>query len=262
MGVVPDQLDPALSTDGDDAWVLEYHGVAIDAFGEVGVDGDGTDWAYGETVAQRHDDVRRPRVRWRSDEWTLSSDLASATPGTHTFSTPPDSDTATPAPGAPLRISDVAVGDLVISEFLADPAACPDAEAEFVELHWKGAEPLDLFGLTAKIGVISSTVTESFVVQPGDRVVVARDAAGFQACYGLAADVQLDIALKATGDVTRILDNTGAILDTVDWSAWTITPGVSWRRSDGDATWCLASGAIGSTVDQGTPGSANGTCPP
>lgn len=69
---------------GDDVYELVYAiGTAIeviDVYGEVGVDGTGTDWDYDGVSAQRLDTVVAGRTVWRSSEWDMEP-WESASPG-------------------------------------------------------------------------------------------------------------------------------------------------------------------------------------
>ncbi len=66
---------------GNDAWVLAYAGETVDTFGEVGVDGLGSDWDYTDAIAVRQTTATAPQATWVASEWTISAGTSAASPG-------------------------------------------------------------------------------------------------------------------------------------------------------------------------------------
>ncbi len=98
-----------------------------------------------------------------------------------------------------------AVGDLVISEFLADPAAVPDAVGEWVELQNTTADTLDISGYQLlDRGRNLAVLPEGTLVPPGAAFVVGRsDDPSVNG--GVVVDVAIPEGFTLQNDV-RVLD--------------------------------------------------------
>ncbi|MBA3394415.1 MAG: lamin tail domain-containing protein [Deltaproteobacteria bacterium] len=166
-----------------------------------------------------------------------------------------------------------AAGQLVITEFLANPAGTTDTVREWVEIKNTGATPFDLNGLT--IGRASGTGTP---FNSGACVSVAGGAFGL---WARSADPAMNGMLPAP-DATyaiALVDSNGDIeirdgATVLDATAWTtgIASGLT-RQLDPDSTtagmndnasaapWCPGTTAYGDNTNKGTPKAANVQCP-
>ncbi len=73
FGFAPDFTDNfAPSINGDDAIELFCHGMVIDVFGDINVDGTGTPWDYLDGWAYRKDDTGPDGPFFRLEDWTFS----------------------------------------------------------------------------------------------------------------------------------------------------------------------------------------------
>ncbi len=172
-----------------------------------------------------------------------------------------------------------AVGDLVISEFMAAPAAVPDADGEYIEVRSNAS--VDLNGLV--LGFDGSTsVVNSLTCLP----VIA----GTYSVFGSNADSQVNgglpplagtfsFSLRNYGTHTISISTDAGLLDVLTYSADAGHPvaGASTqlsaqytRPADNDVASHLCStsaasrygpGAVSGTGDRGTPGLPNELCP-
>ena len=167
-------------------------------------------------------------------------------------------------------------GDLVISEFMANPAndgSCSDSDGEYIEVYYSpGPNPsmssLDLWGLSIGDGTVSHRVTDTVVLYPGEYAWFSR---GSQSCYGNPHSY-LSMSLNNSGD-TIVVDYTDAdgsyiLFDQLTYGADQGEAGTAVELSNNslDATsnddlanWCGATQQIPNTTDYGTPGTA-GNC--
>jgi len=166
-------------------------------------------------------------------------------------------------------------GDLVISEFLADPNVVADAAGEWIEIYNAGTVNMDLLGFELHDdGTDSHFIGASVVVAPGGRVVLARNAVvgsngGVVANYeysGTTLDNGIDEIVLSFGavEVDRVNYNLALYTDGQAGHAASLDPDIGAPdATDNDvaANWC------GSTLplttpgsDFGTPGAPNDTC--
>jgi hypothetical protein len=167
-------------------------------------------------------------------------------------------------------------GDLVISEFLADPDAVSDVAGEWLELHNTRSHDLDLLGFElSDLSSDSHLISTPVVVPAGGRVVLARNA-DVASNGGLVADYEYSgFDLDETGDEI-ILSFSGTEIDAVEFddiawtgglvgSAWALDPDLGppdALANDAPSAWCRSAtpqAALGS--DFGTPGQVNDACP-
>jgi len=123
---------------------------------------------------------------------------------------------ATPTPGAANVRSEV-----VINELHYDPDVKTQL-TEFVELHNPGAAAVDLSGAYFSSG-IDYTFEDGASLGPGAYLVLAQNAAQFQAKFGRAPFAQYVGALSNDGESVTLRNRTGGQLDTVDYK-----PGFPW----------------------------------
>jgi hypothetical protein len=161
--------------------------------------------------------------------------------------------TAPPATAAPT--------DVVINEMMYHALSDLDGD-DYLELANIGTTPVDLSGWT--FSGITLTLPAGTTIAPGGFLVVAKDAAQFQATYGFAPAAVYGGNLANSGETVALRDATAATIDSVsflDIDPWPV-------RADGtgpsleliDATlnnndalnWAAATNASGRT-----PGAAN-----
>ena len=191
--------------------------------------------------------------------WERSSDDDSTWCYADTAS--PSGDQGTPGTDngvCPTGAADLVLGDVLITELMADPDNCADADAEYVELRVVNG-PVDLTGTTLTIDA-STTVLSGLDGVSDTRFVIARNATAFATCYGFSPDAEFNGQL-VNGGSTVTLGFGGTTIDTVNQAALGgSTTGIALERADDDAArWCDAADDAGSG-DLGTPGTANGTC--
>jgi hypothetical protein len=168
---------------------------------------------------------------------------ASPNPGEVDLSLPP---TLTPTPqigGTPVPTGTL---HLLVSEVFYDPAASLEPAGEWIELYNAGNAPLSLTGI--KLGDEESQgqgegmlrFPDGTLIQPGQVVLVANQAAVFFAAYGFNPDYEMvnseiDIPdmlkygawasgvvnLNNSGDEIVLMDSTDQWVDAVSWGAST-----------------------------------------
>jgi len=163
-------------------------------------------------------------------------------------------------------------GDVLISEVMPKAAAGSGADTgEWFEIHNPSAMPLDLAGCTlADADPPGVPITSSLVVPAGGYVVLAVSGDPV-ANYGLVAPyVYSGFSLSNEGEPLSLTCG-GVLIDVVTWTANMVHEGVAIQVSkqkldasanDDLANWCEATVPYGTAGKKGTPGSANGTCPP
>ncbi len=181
-------------------------------------------------------------------------------------SAPVDGATIGDDPEAPAPAAPGAPGDLVITEFMADPSATTDASGEWIELFNPGnAESFDLGG--CELGDddgVEDVIEGNLAVAPGVFVTIARSADP-----GFAPDgVCPGLSLRNTGGDQVVLRCNGVVIDRAAYA--TSQPGRSLsldpslaRADDNDdpSSWCVVEPVYGGG-DRGTPASANPSCAP
>jgi hypothetical protein len=128
----------------------------------------------------------------------------------------------TPTPAAPNAVERVT--DLVINELLFNPPADRQRQ-EFVELHNRGAEAIDISGFRFTRG-INFTFPSGAIVPGGGYVVVALDPSGLVAHALPEVFGPYTGTLSDSGELVRIVDALGNLVDEVDyldggaWPSW------------------------------------------
>jgi hypothetical protein len=175
--------------------------------------------------------------------------------------------------GAIRRIVAPAVGELVISEVLANPAnvaGATDATREWFEVASTSAAAFDLNELTVgRIGAAGQPVASArcLSVPAGGFAVFARSAD--PRLDGMLPQVSAAFSFGLVDTDGDIQISQGAtVLDAVRWA--TATPGVASQLdprhvtpadNDDPSHFCAAAPAYGDQTNRGTPGAANPPCP-
>jgi len=158
-------------------------------------------------------------------------------------------------------------GDVVITEFMANPKAVSDTSGEWLELYNAGTTTVDLSGWTLKdAGSNSHTISKSVTVAPGKYVVLGvNDSTSTNG--GVPVDYKLSsFSLTNSGDQILLYDPSSKLVDKVEYtSSWGVPDGasLSLKSTSADnnisANWCQETSAwSGSAGDKGTPGAPSG----
>ena len=167
-------------------------------------------------------------------------------------------------------------GDLVISEFLANPDGVADVAGEWIELYNASGLELDLEGFElSDDGADLHVISDSIVMPPGARVVLARNI-DFVTNGGVLAAYEYSNFALGNADDSIVLSFGGEEIDRVDYDMTLYSGGLAGHAlgfdepslgipdpaSNDDANnWCLAGNPIaGPFTDFGTPGGANDGC--
>jgi len=163
--------------------------------------------------------------------------------------------------GCSYAISDLVAGDLVISEFMANPTAVADSAGEWFEVYNASGCEADLDGLLVyDDGSNSFTISGSLTVADGEHLVLGLNADS-TTNGGVSVDYEYSGFTIANTSDEIILDNGTEIIDEVWYDAtWSIAAGYTksldpsaydFISNDDSANWC---------DDVGTPGSLNNAC--
>jgi hypothetical protein len=72
-GFEPDVVDDVANGNGFDAYALYYNDLRVDLYGEINVNGDGTDWNYEDDRVGRNNLVLEPNTTFTLSEWTITT---------------------------------------------------------------------------------------------------------------------------------------------------------------------------------------------
>ena len=186
------------------------------------------------------------------------------TPTPSDGSPPPDTPTPTPTdtPSTP-------AGTLLISEFLADPAAVDDNAGEWLEIANPGSSPVNLRNWTIRDeGSDQHVIGADLWIDPGGYVVLGRNSDPTQNGGVTLSYLYTGISLANGEDELLLIAPDQSLMDQVRWGAaagLSVSRGASLYRSSPaqDAVWITASVPWrGSAGDFGNPGSAADGAPP
>lgn len=105
--------------------------------------------------------------------------------------------------------------DLVISEIMYNPPEGGTDIYEYVEIYNNGATAVNL--LDYSLFGVEYVFTSEIILSPGEYLLFASDSIAFEAAFGLSALQWTDGALSNGGELLRLLDATGAVVDSVDF---------------------------------------------
>jgi hypothetical protein len=170
----------------------------------------------------------------------------------------------------------LAAGSLVINEFMADPAApVNDDNGEWIELYVNTTEEINLNGLVIRDEDVNSfTIDSDLIVQPGDYVLLGRNADTLSN-GGVAIDYEYTDFTLGNGSDEIIIESGSVEVDRVvydfgtDWSALDVSGASanldsSFRNAltnDSATAWCNPTNSYDGGNNFGTPGAANESCP-
>ncbi|MFC2162715.1 lamin tail domain-containing protein [Candidatus Altiarchaeota archaeon] len=139
--------------------------------------------------------------------------------------------------------------NLIFTEVCYDTPGNDNVE-EWLEIHNMGQDSIDLEGLVVADGKASYTLP-SYILQPEDTVVIARDFDGFTATYGASAGIfDLSLTLNNNGDKLTI-SQAEQVIDEMAWEDYLPGWGLKARtgeclQRDPDGEWTVS--------DEPTPG--------
>lgn len=175
-------------------------------------------------------------------------------------------DLGAPDLGGPTTI---AVGALIVTELIANPAAVSDTNGEWFEIYNTTSRSIDLFGLVFRDDDTNSfTVDASVRVPAGGYAVLARNGSA-----GVNGGVSVDYVypgsnffIDNTGGDEIVIESAGVVIDRVAYgtptegAAWSLDPrNFSATSNDLASSWCDAISSYG-LGDRGTPGRPNDYC--
>ncbi|MBI2058817.1 MAG: lamin tail domain-containing protein [Nitrospirae bacterium] len=159
-------------------------------------------------------------------------------------------------------------GDLVITEFMADPNAVADSNGEWFEVYAARAVHLNGLELGTEPGTPKTTLagTDCLSIAAGSYLVIARSSD--PAVNGGLPVVHHLFGFSIVNSNGRlVLGWAGAVIDQVSYVSSSTGKASSLKptmldavSNDTAANWCSASASFGKG-DLGTPGSPNGACP-
>ncbi|MBN2497191.1 MAG: lamin tail domain-containing protein, partial [Deltaproteobacteria bacterium] len=161
-------------------------------------------------------------------------------------------------------------GDVIISEYLANPAYVNDEAGEWLEIHNCSTDLVNLRGLVFSDASDNTfTVQDDIMLAPGDEAVLAVDAdpgtnGGVAADYDYPDTFSLDEA-----DEVISIERVGQLVDEICWavsregaSAQLAPAYLDADSNDFAEHWCQSTAAWGAGTDLGSPGGDNAACPP
>lgn len=173
-----------------------------------------------------------------------------------------------------------AAGDLLITEFLPDPAAVDDASGEWIEIHNPGTAARTTLGMTLSkdAGATASPLVDPAgrpIFIPANGYIVGVRKIDPATNGGVVASFVLPFALTNTpSEKLQIKAADGTVLDALDLSAAGFpraTAGRSFQldrgiedasANDAFTAWCATPTATFGAGDRGTPGRQNESCRP
>jgi hypothetical protein len=240
------------------------------ASGSTDADGDSIAYSYAWTVSGSTIGTASTISSGFSAGDTVTCSV-SASDGTDSSSAGTDSVSVTSSSSCTASTcpADLSVGDLLITEFMANPSAVTDANGEWFEVYNNSGVTVGIGELILADNAGSHTVNSAATIAADDYAVFCRNSAS-TTNGGVTCDYEYgsDLALSNSGDVIT-LEYGGVTFDEVDFSAWSggTTSGASmalafgeqiFDDSDNDTEdyWCDSTTAM-SGGDDGTPGTGN-----
>lgn len=155
-------------------------------------------------------------------------------------------------------------GDIVLSEYLANPDGVSDTTGEWIEVVVRGDDDLDLNGLQLgrEPGTILATIEapECLRVSPGTHAVFARsdDPASNGGLPRVDATLGFGLLNTSSGLFVGVA---GEVLDSLTY-AGSVAGAATGRDPDDSLTWCPGTEPYGDGSNLGTPGASNSSCDP
>ncbi|WP_367389662.1 lamin tail domain-containing protein [Lewinella sp. LCG006] len=105
--------------------------------------------------------------------------------------------------------------DLVISEIMYNPPESGVDTYEYLEIYNNGTTAVDLLGYS--LSGVDYVFTSGLNLGAGEYLLFAGDSIAFEAAFGLAALQWTGGSLSNGGELLKLLDATGAVVDSVDF---------------------------------------------
>ncbi len=159
-------------------------------------------------------------------------------------------------------------GNVIITEFMANPASVDDNQGEYIEVFFSQAADLNGLQLGDASNATATTVTSAdcIPVAANSYVVFARNLTSTGNGGITGADYVFGFSLNQSNETISV-GHGGTVLDTVTYSSSTAGVSTSLSATAMDTTlnddmgnWCPATAAYGDG-DLGSPGFANLNCP-
>ena len=156
-------------------------------------------------------------------------------------------------------------GDLVVSEWLADPTVSSDTFGEWVEIRNPTADTIDLNGFVLRDGGSDSATLSGVSIAPRSHFLLGAHTLGI-INGGITPDFVWpsgSFSLNNSADTIEIVSPMGVVLDSVSYSSsnLAVVPGNSMERVDPTALPWTTNFALSSSVfgagNIGTPGGTN-----
>lgn len=164
-----------------------------------------------------------------------------------------------------------AVGALVITEIMQNPAAVSDANGEWFEVWNSTGSPIDMDGMVIRDNDFDSHTINGSLVVPANGFVVLGNNDDFATNGGVVVDYQYFGISIANGADELVIECAETVIDAVEYdggpgfpdpngASMNLDPGsFNAMANDDGANWCEASTIYGDG-DFGTPGAANTSC--
>jgi hypothetical protein len=174
-------------------------------------------------------------------------------------------------PGEPNPFCEEVVGEVILTEVLADPVNMSDADGEWLEVYNPGDVGIDLSGwrLEGQDGEVAF-LPPGLVVAPGDYLVLARSDDPSKLGTFEPDFVWDAFGLSNTFDTVRLVNAGGLVVDEVSWDAtWPLEPGRSAElvpshydhlANDAPSSWCSSDAPDYGLGNHGTPGGPPVAC--
>ena len=159
-------------------------------------------------------------------------------------------------------------GDLVITEYMADPENAPDDQAEWIEVLARSDVDLNGLGLGRELGdgKLVLDAPECLSVSAGSRIVFAKSDDPL-ANGGIEADHTMGALSLGNSSGSIVLEYDGRVLDALEWTtrrtkgaSWSLDPDFEAADSNDAERGCDGLATFGTGSDRGTPGAPNAHC--
>ena len=165
------------------------------------------------------------------------------------------------------------VGDLIITEVMANPDGCSDTTCEWIEILNTSPDTIDLHLLEVYDQQGNDAVVDDNVLlEPGGLAMLAFTDQASWPLTEVQPDAFLGNTLRLPNQATSLVlapHNSATQLDWITWAAVDAQPGIALQLdpdsfsdalNDLTTAWCPALTAISGSPDRGTPGDPNHDC--
>ena len=157
----------------------------------------------------------------------------------------------------------IAVGDILITEFMANPSAVSDTSGEWFELYNNTGADIDIAGWTIADAGGSHLILEALIIAAGDYVVLSRaadDVNGLSPTDGTDYVYGTSLYFSNSGDEIQVINPQEVMIDSILYISADVAAGAS-TLINGNS-WCVSTVLIvGGAGDYGSPSAENEICP-